>query len=194
MSSFKTSLLLLIAFLLIYETTLYFTVACQQPVWHDEGHYIKTSIYLVENFNLQSLKQYNEMSTPLPFLIYGLWGKIVGYELERLRILSLIVAFFYLSYFLPLFLSLVPGHPFGFTSHRFFNFPALYDWVNGFYLYRHVSHVLYWRQSHFFPASKGSFICHHTGRRSFMPSISCFLESCRFLLFSVDILSLKRFR
>lgn len=94
LSSFKITLPLLIVFLLVYETILYFTVACRQPVWHDEGHYIKTSIYLIENFNLQTLTHYNEMSTPLPFLIYGLWGKIVGFELARFRLLSLIIAFF----------------------------------------------------------------------------------------------------
>lgn len=94
LSSFRTSLLLLIAFLFVYETILYFTVACRQPLWHDEGHYIKTSIYLIENSNLQALTHYNEMSTPLPFFMYGLWGKIVGFELARLRLLSLIIAFF----------------------------------------------------------------------------------------------------
>ena len=93
MPTSKRSLIILIIFLLGYETILYFMVAVKQPLWHDEGHFIETIKYLAENLSLERLKHYNEMSTPLPFLAYALWGKITGFNLPALRMLSLIIAF-----------------------------------------------------------------------------------------------------
>lgn len=57
--------------------------------------------------SLSNLKHYNDMSTPLPFVVYGLWGRLVGTDLPHLRMLSLIVAVasFFLMY--RLFLLLV---------------------------------------------------------------------------------------
>jgi len=72
MPSVKKSLIILIVFLLCYETLLYFTVTRNQPLWHDEGHFIETIKYCADGLNLERLKNYNEMSTPLPFLIYVL--------------------------------------------------------------------------------------------------------------------------
>ncbi|OGB60630.1 MAG: hypothetical protein A2Y94_03235 [Caldithrix sp. RBG_13_44_9] len=100
MSTSKRSLILLIIFLLGYEIVLYLTVADKQPLWHDEGHFIETIKYLADDLSLERLKNYNEMSTPLPFLVYALWGKIVSFELPALRLLSLTISFFtFLSFY-----------------------------------------------------------------------------------------------
>jgi len=89
----KRSLIILIIFLLGYLTVLYLTVAVKQPLWHDEGHFIETIKYLAEDISLERLKNYNEMSTPLPFLSYALWGKISSFNLPALRLFSFIIAF-----------------------------------------------------------------------------------------------------
>ena len=61
--------------------------------WHDEYHFVKTIHYFGKTPILSALYNYEEMSTPLPFLTYALWGKMTGFQLPHLRIFSLIIAF-----------------------------------------------------------------------------------------------------
>lgn len=69
--------------------------------WHDEGHFVETIKYFGGNFNRTALYNYEEMSTPLPFIIYAVWGKLVGFELPELRILSILIAFLsYLTFYI----------------------------------------------------------------------------------------------
>ena len=42
---------------------------------------------------MRTLASYNEMSTPLPFLVYSAWGTVFGFDLPDLRVLSLVIAF-----------------------------------------------------------------------------------------------------
>jgi len=42
--------------------------------------------------DLDRLTHYEQLSTPLPFIVYAGWGKLVGFDLWRLRILSLLIA------------------------------------------------------------------------------------------------------
>lgn len=91
---FKRSLLLLIIVVLIYETILYMGVGLRQPTWADEHHFIPTIEEFGDGMSLRKLKTYNDMSTPLPFLLYALWGKVFGFHLHQLRFFSLIIAFF----------------------------------------------------------------------------------------------------
>jgi len=98
---FKRSLLLLILFLIIYETFLYMGVGLRQPTWADEHHFISTIEYFGQEISLKQLKTYNDMSTPLPFILYAIWGKIVGFQLHQLRFLSLIIALFtFISFYI----------------------------------------------------------------------------------------------
>ena len=85
---------LFVIFLVVYLTILYVTVGLRQPVWGDERHFVQTVQEFGQELTLTQLKTYNEMSTPLPFILYALWGKISGFELHQLRFLSLIIAFF----------------------------------------------------------------------------------------------------
>ncbi len=87
--------------LIMYECILYFTIGLNQPLWADEGHFIDTINEFSKKINLSQIKHYNEMSTPLPFILYGIWGKIWGVQLYTLRIFSLIIAFLtYLTFYL----------------------------------------------------------------------------------------------
>jgi hypothetical protein len=67
-------------------------VGLKSLCYHDECHFVETVKLIGQNPNIDSIKHYNEMSTPLPFVMYALWGRVVGFELYHLRILSIIVA------------------------------------------------------------------------------------------------------
>ncbi|UCF63241.1 MAG: hypothetical protein JSW33_11800 [bacterium] len=91
--STRRGYILFIIFLVVYLSILYFTAGLHQPVWGDERHFVQTVHEFGQELSLAQLKSYNEMSTPLPFILYALWGKISGYELQQLRLFSLIIAF-----------------------------------------------------------------------------------------------------
>lgn len=72
----------------------------QMPYWGDEIHFVGTIRYFGHDFSWQKLIHYNEMSGPLPFLLYAGWGKLVGFELNDLRLLSLVISgVTYLAFF-----------------------------------------------------------------------------------------------
>lgn len=91
-TSLKWTVLALIFFhgLVIFLTNSY-VMDLKQPQ-HDELHFIKTIHLFDENMSLNSLKHYEEMSTPLPFMLYALWGHVLGFEFYKLRGLSIIIA------------------------------------------------------------------------------------------------------
>ena len=100
-SSQPRALILLISFLLFYQTALYVGIGLRQPLWADEGHFIETIKQFDQDLSLVQIKTYNEMSTPLPFIIYALWGKLAGFQPNQLRFLSLIIAFLtFLTFFI----------------------------------------------------------------------------------------------
>ena len=58
----------------------------------DEEHFVLTIKQFGKSIDLETLKHYDEMSTPAPFVVYGLWGRMVGFELIPLRLLSVLIA------------------------------------------------------------------------------------------------------
>ncbi len=64
----------------------------QRPAWGDESHFVETARLFGEQFGWTTLTHYEEMSTPFPFMLYGLWGSVFEFELGTLRILSLLIA------------------------------------------------------------------------------------------------------
>lgn len=56
----------------------------------DEVHFHPTVISFSQGITLEKIRTYNELVTPLTFLVYGVWGKLVGTELHNLRILSIL--------------------------------------------------------------------------------------------------------
>ncbi|RKZ24651.1 hypothetical protein DRQ20_06680, partial [bacterium] len=93
--------LFLLLFLLVYETGLVvFTDFLKRPPWVDEWHFVPTIKKFCEEISLRTIKNYEEYSTPLPFILYALWGRAFGCELMSLRIFSLIIAFLtYISFY-----------------------------------------------------------------------------------------------
>ncbi len=61
--------------------------------WTDEEHFYFTILEFIKHPNLDTLKHYEEMSTPLPFILYGLWGWLFNSGLATLRLFSLLIAF-----------------------------------------------------------------------------------------------------
>lgn len=83
--------LFLILFILVETVAAFF--AFKQEPWGDEHHFYETAKYFGEGLTLDTLTRYNEMSTPLPFVLYGLWGKVFGFSLNAMRLFSLLVSF-----------------------------------------------------------------------------------------------------
>lgn len=101
--SYTKSLLLLMLFLFFFEGSVA-VVGFQQSYWGDESHFVHTVRQFGDKISFETLKHYNEMSTPLPFIAYALWGRMLNFDLNTLRILSLIIAFLtYLSFHYLLF-------------------------------------------------------------------------------------------
>lgn len=63
------------------------------PFWTDEHHFYDTVKLFAEKPDLYTLKHYPELNTPLPFILYALWGKLAGFSPDQLRIFSLLLAF-----------------------------------------------------------------------------------------------------
>jgi hypothetical protein len=62
------------------------------PCYHDECHFVETVELFGRDMALATIKGYNEMSTPLPFILYAFWGRMFGFGLPVLRLFSVLVA------------------------------------------------------------------------------------------------------
>lgn len=95
MDSYKKSSILFLIFVLIFEIVLAFAFETDsREGWNDEAKFHKTIIQFAQKSDLETLKNYEQMSPPLPFIIFGLWGKLFGLSLFKLRILNIIIAVF----------------------------------------------------------------------------------------------------
>jgi len=92
MTGYTRSLATFVAFLLIFQFTVVLIADLERSFWGDESHYVETINYFGERFSLDRLRDYEEMSTPLPFILYALWGRLFGFDLYILRLLSLLIA------------------------------------------------------------------------------------------------------
>ena len=92
MKHYRGSLLSLLLFVVAFETFVVFIGDLQRPPWGDESHFIRTVHEFHDRLDLDRLMHYRELSGPLPFIAYAVWGDLVGLDLWRLRILSLLIA------------------------------------------------------------------------------------------------------
>lgn len=60
--------------------------------WGDESHFVETIRIFSSSTFFSSIKDYPEVTTPLPYLIYSWWGKLFGLNLPVLRLLTLIIS------------------------------------------------------------------------------------------------------
>jgi 4-amino-4-deoxy-L-arabinose transferase-like glycosyltransferase len=85
-------LIILVSLLSIFEGALA-VWGLYRPAWGDEAHFAETIRFFGNGVTLESLTHYQEMSAPLPFIIYSFWGRFFGFALQDLRLLSLLIAF-----------------------------------------------------------------------------------------------------
>ncbi len=92
MKNYRGSLLSLILFVIALEAVVIAVGDLSRPPWGDEYRLLQTVHAFAARLDLDQLTHYNQLSTPLPFIVYAAWGKLVGFDLWRLRILSLLIA------------------------------------------------------------------------------------------------------
>ena len=88
----KYSTAFIVAYSFIYIISISFFIGFHHPFWTDEKHFYDTILSFSNHLDFNFILHYEEMSTPLPFLLYAGWGKIVGNEISSLRILSHIIS------------------------------------------------------------------------------------------------------
>jgi 4-amino-4-deoxy-L-arabinose transferase-like glycosyltransferase len=98
MTPYKKSFLIFSVAILIYLSILSL-IAIKLPFWGDEVHFVNTIHQFGKGINLDLLKHYSEMSAPLPFIFYSIWGRIINFNIETLRLFSLIISFITLLLF-----------------------------------------------------------------------------------------------
>lgn len=91
-SDYYRSLIILISFLLLFEGIVFY-FGSGRPYWGDEAHYVETIDQFGNDLSLNTITHYNEMSTPLPFILYSIWGLIFSFDIRVLRVFSIVIAF-----------------------------------------------------------------------------------------------------
>lgn len=91
MTAYRKTLAWLIGYLLALEGALAFVLIRQPPVT-DEALLIQTVVQFGKGISLNLLQHYAQLSPPLPFLLYALWGRIFNFDPATLRLLSVIAA------------------------------------------------------------------------------------------------------
>lgn len=89
--NYRSSLLVIIAISLVYLSVIAL-VGINRPVWGDERHFVETIKSFGSDFSLEKMTDYDQVTPPLFFYIFAAWGKLFGYSLFALRVLSLIIA------------------------------------------------------------------------------------------------------
>jgi hypothetical protein len=75
------------------ELLLALAVGLDRPLRADEPHFVRNIIrFGSEPLSFDLVTHYDAMSAPLPFVLYGAWGRMFGFEPQTLRIFSLVVA------------------------------------------------------------------------------------------------------
>jgi hypothetical protein len=68
-------------------------ISIRLPLRGDERHIVETIRLFANNFNINTIKDYPEVTPPFFFLFYALWAKILGSSIENLKIITLIISF-----------------------------------------------------------------------------------------------------
>jgi len=138
------------------------------PPHVDEWHYVDTIRHWGGDFRLSSLVDYDEVTGPLVFILYALWGKIVGFELNDLRLLSLLfsagalfIIFHWYKEFLPvkaaamfaLFLFLLNPYMWGLSFFVYTDIPTLFFLILLAWAVHHRQTIL------IFTASAAALLC-----------------------------------
>lgn len=79
------------------------------PIRGDEGHFIETARFFGTGGIASALKDYGEITPPLSFVLFGLWGRLFGFSPGTLRVLSIMMGFLTLVLLYVLYLRLSGG-------------------------------------------------------------------------------------
>lgn len=82
-----------IILVILYELLCYFFIVLKKPITGDEHHFYETIVNFSKNLTLGAIVSYDELITPLTFIIYGWFAKTFGNDLHTVRIVSLIIGF-----------------------------------------------------------------------------------------------------
>ena len=85
--------LLLVLFVVVEGALIIGTRGLTRPPWGDESHFVETVRAFGNDMGLDNIRNYRQVTPPLTFIAYALWGHIAGFDLPHLRLLSLMVAF-----------------------------------------------------------------------------------------------------
>jgi hypothetical protein len=109
-SPYRRSLLLLVAvFILVEGLAVLRADLLRRPVWGDESHFIETVRAFGVAMGPKQLLDYREVTPPLVYVVYALWGRLAGFDLQHLRMLSLVFSLVVYIYFHRLLFALFPG-------------------------------------------------------------------------------------
>ena len=89
---YRSSLIYFLIAFIIFESVVVIVGDLSREPWGDEHHFVQTVKQFGTNFSIETLTHYKEMSGPLPFIIYSLWGRVFGFDLSVLRLLSILIA------------------------------------------------------------------------------------------------------
>jgi hypothetical protein len=81
-----------LAFAIAVELGTVLTLGINRAPHNDESPYLATMQLFGSGITIDMLRTYNEISTPLPFIVYGFAGRLVGYDISHLRVISLVIA------------------------------------------------------------------------------------------------------
>ncbi len=70
-------------------------------LWHDEHHFVETIKQFGDRYfpSLDLIRSYREMSTPLPFIMFGIIGRLFDFDLSIMRAFMLLLSAFMLVIF-----------------------------------------------------------------------------------------------
>lgn len=74
----------------VMHVTMLFIIGLDAPPWGDEGHFLVTIRYFGQHVNFDTIRDYDQVTGPLFYTLYALWGKLTGFETAHLRQLSIL--------------------------------------------------------------------------------------------------------
>ncbi len=107
MAPSRKHILIFAILIVVIELIAAWLVGLDRPAWEDEAHFYQTVKLVGSDPSLTTLRTYPEMSTPLPFAAYAVWGHLFGFELSHLRTLSILFGILTYLIFFQLLSSLV---------------------------------------------------------------------------------------
>ena len=76
----------------VFQLTAAAIIGLDGPPSHDEGAFLRNIKYFGGSVSIEKLRDYPEIKGPLMFIVYGKFGDLFGFELWKLRALSVAIS------------------------------------------------------------------------------------------------------